>query len=69
MEASIKDIVHSIPKQFPFGKIIMKGICSIAEVVKENNLMTLDETYIDGCQLCKDIFSKEHVTEELKKLL
>lgn len=47
----------------------MKGICSIAEVVKENNLMTLDETYIDGCQLCKDIFSKEHVTEELKKLL
>lgn len=68
-EASIKDIVHSVTKKFPFGKIIMNGICNIAGVVKENNLMTLDDTYIDGCQLCKDIFSKEHVTEELKKLL
>lgn len=66
---SINQILNEIRKNKVFMCILQKGIPYLSNIIRENELMNIADSYTNGCELCAQIFENERVMSYLEKIL
>ena len=66
---NINSILNNVRNSRIFMCMITKGIPYLANIIKKNNIISLDEHYVDGCDFCNRVFENEDVIEQLEKVL
>lgn len=56
-EGTLREIIEKYKKNSFFSQVLISGIQGIVEDIKRNQLFSLEEYYVDACDLCRTIFN------------
>lgn len=66
---SINKILNEVRKNKIFMCILKHGIPYLADIIRANKLMRIDDAYTNGCELCATIFENEKLISQLENIL
>ncbi|MCR2049035.1 radical SAM protein [Acetatifactor muris] len=66
---NINVILNKFRKNKVFMCILTKGFAYLVEIIERNKIMSLNKYYVNGCELCNNIFENEDALEQLNRIL